>query len=168
MNKADQIVERIAVVDLIKEFFVNSVKNSSFPVLLIDSDNEVDLEKLKEEIGDGVEYFDMTVFISSPYRTFEQGVILPFVNGDIKVLLLDNVDSLPDDPQFDDHRSILRSMMKSDLCYIYPDKMNADEQGHIGMRCSVLPDFTPSNCPALIDCKSEIWDEEFKERQAKL
>ena len=110
----------------------------------------------------------MRQYKSIPYRSFEHGIMLPFVNGNIKVLLLDNVDCFPDEPQFYEYRGILRSMMKEDLWLIYPDKIKNREQGRIGMRCIQVPDYKPGDCPAMIDCKSKIWDEAFKERQAKL
>ena len=94
--------------------------------------------------------------------------MLPFVNGDIKVLLLDHVDCFPDESQFHEYRGILRSIMKEDLWLIYPDKVKNGEQGHIGMRCIQMPDYKPADCPYLIDCKSEMWIEFFKENLAKL
>ena len=95
MNKTDKVTERFAVLEMIKEHFVKIVTKSFLPVLLIDPDNEVDFEKLMDEIGDGVKYVDMIQYRSIPYRSFEQGIMLPFVNGNIKILLLDNIDCFP-------------------------------------------------------------------------
>lgn len=164
MNKSDQMMERVGVVETIKEFFVKHITKAHIPALLFDPDNEVDLEKLAYELGNGTRYFDMRQFKSVPYHSFEQMVMLPFVNSNIKMLLLDNVDCFPDDPQFHEYRGILRSMMKMDLWLIYPDKIKSGEQGHIGMRCKQMPDYKPGDCPALIDCKSDIWTAELKER----
>ena len=40
------------------------MKNSLFPILLIDHYKEVDLEKHKDNIGDGVEFLNITVILS--------------------------------------------------------------------------------------------------------
>ena len=34
----------------------------------------------------------------------------------------------------------------------------------IGMRCSQLPKFKPRDCPSVLDCKSELWIEEYCEQ----
>ena len=70
MNKVDQSVERFGVLETIKEFFVKHVTNTSMPVLLIDPDNEMDLEKFMDVMGDGVRYVDMRSYKNIPYNSF--------------------------------------------------------------------------------------------------
>ena len=146
------------------EFIVRETKYQQI-ILLLDPDNVVDMYQLKNRFPDNKVLFDMSQCNPGGYEEFVKQYVLPFVNGSIDYLLLDNIDKIPDIEERDEFEQLLKFMAKGEEYDPFQNIHNVGRIGtldfgnlnnHLVMRCAQKPEFLQEFTYIMVDCRNYI------------
>ena len=140
-------------------------------ILLLDPDNVVDMYQLRNKFPDNKDLYDMSQCQTGDYVDFVKKYVLPFVEGNINYLLLDNIDKIPDIDDKKDFETLLRYMAKREdydafRCLNAPvsdtkfTRMTiidfAQVKGRLIMRCAEVPEFLQKFTYIMVDCRNYV------------
>ena len=148
------------------QYIANEAENF-LVILLVDPDNVVNMPNLQGVFPKkATKLCDMSQCQTADYVPFVQQFALPLAQGKIDLLLLDNIDQIPDSELKDEYEQLLKYMAKRELYNPFQNLVGTEYEPvkrsenvdfsnvQLIMRCAEVPNYLQRDTYILINCQN--------------
>lgn len=148
---------------------VNFYLKSQNSILLCDPHAECDMHILQNNLVGSSKYYDLAQCKAGDYVDFVKDYVLPLVYGQIKYLLVDNIDKIPKIKDKAEFENILKYLARREdynpfqnYSVAHKDIPNVGTidfdkvKDYLIMRCENVPEILTTNTYRAVDCRSFV------------